>query len=163
MIGMLPVVRRAKDGAELAASVGMDTAQEFCFVAAPVPAFEHGYSPAILHHEGKDIDRIGKGVLRQIAISVYAAATIGARCFDARQLRSQIFACSGANDIARPTGEATRKRASHRAEVGGWRSEIEQFDRIHRLAAATILAIGQCGKTNLRLTEAAEAHPRIGC
>ena len=163
MIGVLPVVSGAKDGAEFPAGIGMDTAQELCFVAAPVPALEHGYSPAILHHEGKDIDGVGKGVLRKIAISVYTAAAIGARCFDARQLRSQIFACGGADDIARPTGEAACKRAGHRAEVGRRRSEIEQLDRIHRLATAAILAIGQCGKTDLRLTEAAEAHPCIGC
>ena len=78
MIGMLAVIFGTKHGSETSAGIGMDLPQETLFGFLPAPSVQNRDLAAIGEHKGKNINCVGKGVLRQIAASVYPAAAIGA-------------------------------------------------------------------------------------
>lgn len=162
MIAVLRIIGRPQYRAEPGAGIGMDLPQEFGLTAFAVPSVEHGDPPPVLSDKGKDIDRIGRCVLRQIAGAADPAAAICARCFNPGKIGTQIFTRRRTNNIAGPAGKAAGKAARHRTQIGCWYAKINKAHGIDRLAPAAIIFVRKRGKGDFGSFQPRQAETRIG-
>ena len=82
---MRSVIIRPQYGAKTLARRLMQAAQEGAFIGLSVPSAQHRNAASVFENEGRDIDGITKGVLRQppATPAIDVAAIIGAHGLDA--------------------------------------------------------------------------------
>ena len=119
MVAMCGVVFGSQNRSEPATRASLDRAQELPFPGiAAVPGTAQGYPSPIGEDESGHVDRFGGGVGGSSLRHADIAAGVTAHRLDPDERAAEDLPRGTVHPVTRPAGEALRKRACHRTQIG---------------------------------------------